>query len=364
MTLRTLLLGSAAALVTVGGAQAADLGAEPVNYVKICDAFGAGYFYAPGTDTCIKLSGHVRFDIDIPGSALTTPPSGSHSFQVHAETAITAATMTEYGPMIGMVNIGFNNPATPATPPGQVYLDSAILSLGPLTAGYFGSNFQPFTQWVRFIKGFGGIGVGDGPSVGTGGLGFNVVNQIGLNWAMGGVGVWIAAEDYSVRGAFNGVTATGNMPDITGGVNFGGGPVAVTVSGGFRDDGLSSYGINAGARIDLGGAGLGGGYLLVAGTYAGNSDTFINGGAGATGAGAYSIFGSLGFDPTSQFSFAVGALYVTNPGAGVDPIDTDVFVNLTFKPVRNFSIAGEVNVDTDGSDPATTGVIRLRRDYP
>ena len=67
MKLKTLLLSSAAAFAVVGGAaaaQAADLSvAEPVDYVKVCDAFGAGYWYIPGTDTCLKIGGLVRMDI-------------------------------------------------------------------------------------------------------------------------------------------------------------------------------------------------------------------------------------------------------------------------------------------------------------
>src|SRR5712672_4546314 len=41
---KSLLLGSAAGLVAVGGAQAADLPvkAKPVEYVKICSLYGAG----------------------------------------------------------------------------------------------------------------------------------------------------------------------------------------------------------------------------------------------------------------------------------------------------------------------------------
>ena len=55
---KSLLLGSAAAFVATAGAQAADLPmrkAAPVEYVKVCDAYGAGFFYIPGTDTCIKV---------------------------------------------------------------------------------------------------------------------------------------------------------------------------------------------------------------------------------------------------------------------------------------------------------------------
>ncbi len=64
MTLfKSLLLGSAAGLVAVAGAQAADLPskkAAPATYVKICDAYGAGFFYIPGSETCVKLGGYVR----------------------------------------------------------------------------------------------------------------------------------------------------------------------------------------------------------------------------------------------------------------------------------------------------------------
>src|SRR5881392_3984204 len=59
---KSLLLGSAAGLIAVAGAQAADLPvkAKPVEYVKICSIYGAGFFYIPGTDTCIKIGGWVR----------------------------------------------------------------------------------------------------------------------------------------------------------------------------------------------------------------------------------------------------------------------------------------------------------------
>ena len=54
MKLKSLLFGSAAVLAAGTGAQAADLPTvEPVEYVRICDAFGTGYFYIPGTDTCL-----------------------------------------------------------------------------------------------------------------------------------------------------------------------------------------------------------------------------------------------------------------------------------------------------------------------
>ena len=30
------------------------------QYVKICSLYGAGFYYIPGTDTCIKLGGYLR----------------------------------------------------------------------------------------------------------------------------------------------------------------------------------------------------------------------------------------------------------------------------------------------------------------
>jgi hypothetical protein len=62
---KSLILGSAAGLVAMSGAQAADLPvkAKAVEYVRICSLYGAGFYYIPGTDTCIKLGGYLRVDV-------------------------------------------------------------------------------------------------------------------------------------------------------------------------------------------------------------------------------------------------------------------------------------------------------------
>ena len=61
---KSLLLGSAAGVVAVAGAQAADLPvkAKPVQYVKICTLYGDGFYYIPGSDTCIRFAGYIRAD--------------------------------------------------------------------------------------------------------------------------------------------------------------------------------------------------------------------------------------------------------------------------------------------------------------
>ena len=58
MNIKSFLLGSAAALLAVSGARAADAvgrgrtGAYRIR--RVCDAYGTGYFYIPGTETCLQ----------------------------------------------------------------------------------------------------------------------------------------------------------------------------------------------------------------------------------------------------------------------------------------------------------------------
>src|ERR1700689_2806037 len=63
--INSLVLGSAAGIVAMSGAQAADLPlkAKAVEFVRVCSLYGAGFYYIPGTDTCIKLSGYLRVDV-------------------------------------------------------------------------------------------------------------------------------------------------------------------------------------------------------------------------------------------------------------------------------------------------------------
>jgi hypothetical protein len=69
MAVRKIMLGSAAGLLAIGGAHAADLPvkAKAVEYVRVCSLYGAGFFYIPGTDTCIKLGGYLRVDTTFNG---------------------------------------------------------------------------------------------------------------------------------------------------------------------------------------------------------------------------------------------------------------------------------------------------------
>src|SRR5271163_4045942 len=73
MTLmKSLLLGSAAGIVAIASAQAADLptrkGAPAAEYVRICSITVNGKpvvgWTLPGSDTCFKLSGYVTGQVE------------------------------------------------------------------------------------------------------------------------------------------------------------------------------------------------------------------------------------------------------------------------------------------------------------
>src|SRR5882762_1627061 len=110
LSIRPLILGTAAGLLAIGGAQAADLPvkAKAVEYVRICSLYGAGFFYIPGTDTCIKLGGYMRIDTTFNGGIYDAPAwSGdigqsnryADYFSARSRMAFTVdtRTATEYG---------------------------------------------------------------------------------------------------------------------------------------------------------------------------------------------------------------------------------------------------------------------------
>jgi hypothetical protein len=122
--IKSLVLGSAAGLVALSGAQAADLPvkAKAVEYVRVCSLYGAGFFYIPGTDTCIKLGGYLRVDTTFNGNTYGGPAwSGDLGqqnryrdyFTSRSRMALTVdtRTATEYGVVrtFGQADFQFNN---------------------------------------------------------------------------------------------------------------------------------------------------------------------------------------------------------------------------------------------------------------
>src|ERR1700753_3071138 len=109
-SIRGLLLGTGAVIFATAGAQAADLPlkAKAVEYVRVCSLYGAGFYYIPGTDTCIKLGGYLRADLNIQGGRSGQPfwngdPGVQDRFvneyNAYSRLAVTldTRTATEYG---------------------------------------------------------------------------------------------------------------------------------------------------------------------------------------------------------------------------------------------------------------------------
>jgi hypothetical protein len=157
MKFKGLLLGSAAALLAVGGAQAADLPvkAKAVEYVKICSLYGAGFYYIPGTDTCIKLGGYLRADMMLGGAGdynfrqglnagsnnrLTDYYHGRARFDMTVDTR----TATEYGVVRTYADLIFSWDTTSVTGSSP-----SAFSTGSATLGLY----HAFIQFAGFTFG-------------------------------------------------------------------------------------------------------------------------------------------------------------------------------------------------------------------
>ncbi|WP_062228999.1 porin [Aureimonas frigidaquae] len=151
MNIKSLLLGSAAALVAVSGARAADAivtaEPEPAEYVRVCDVYGAGFFYIPGTESCLKVSGLVRYQLGFAGneafetSGVESGGGYAASSTVRGRVNFDAREETELGTLRGYVRLQGDTAAQNlgGTTGGNVSVDLAYLQLGGLTAGYYDS---------------------------------------------------------------------------------------------------------------------------------------------------------------------------------------------------------------------------------
>jgi len=115
MNIKSLLLGSAAVLVAATGARAADAiviaEPEPVEYVRVCDTYGSGYFYIPGTETCMRIHGYVRGAVyagdDVYAMSLRGVEQDTYSWMTRAHTRFSTATETELGTLRTYIDARF-----------------------------------------------------------------------------------------------------------------------------------------------------------------------------------------------------------------------------------------------------------------
>jgi len=159
MNIKSLLIGSAAALMAVSGAQAADAivaaEPEPMEYVRVCDAFGTGFFYIPGTETCLKIGGFVRFqtgfgsdnDFGLGGGQSLLRDGGHSDWDsfTRINVNLDARNDTELGTLRSYINVEANAGGVGGT--SDFYIDEAFIELAGFKVGYF------YSWWDSGING-------------------------------------------------------------------------------------------------------------------------------------------------------------------------------------------------------------------
>ncbi len=162
---KSLLLVSAAGLVAVSGAQAADLPvkAKPVEYVKVCSLYGAGFYYVPGTDICLKVGAYFRAEYaygNIGGSLTNldqtgadgqrTRLTGGDNYQQRARAFIflDSRQQTAYGTLRAYFNVGNSNdlPASVGTSAAAIYANRAFIQLAGFTWGIATSYYDFYSS--------------------------------------------------------------------------------------------------------------------------------------------------------------------------------------------------------------------------
>lgn len=189
MNIKSLLLGSAAALVAVTGARAADAivvaEPEPVDYVRVCDVYGKGFYYIPGTETCLSVNGYVRFQVNVAGDPAVNLEGDDYQVgtRVRARLNFDAREETELGTLRAFARVQATN-AQGGSRAGYE-MDQAYIQLGGLLVGYRD------TLWTSGIGGLeDGLLTDSDLVVGD----FNT-NQINYTFAAGGFSATIGLED-------------------------------------------------------------------------------------------------------------------------------------------------------------------------
>ena len=335
MNIKSLLIGSAAALVAFSGAQAADaiVAAEPeaVEYVKVCDAFGTGYFYIPGTETCLKIGGFVRVQLAF---GRGTSAVSDYDVWARAHLDFTAKNDTEFGALTS--HIALEGTASKAGSNG-VYdasdfgLDEAYIDLAGVRAGLF------YSWWDDGLAG--------------------ETDTLATNSLFASVRYTYTGEAFSaglsvdeLTSAPGGVYEDANI-GIAAMVSGAFGPVKATVIGGYDIDSeeFATRGIVS--------ADVGPGAFELAAVYASGKNAYFN-------ESEISLAAAYAFKATDKLKITPAAQYFWDKGFvnGVDGYK----VGLTVDYAITSGLAAKATVnyeDGDNMDGTTTGFLRLQRDF-
>ena len=357
MNIKSLLIGSAAALVAVSGARAADaVVAEPeaVEYVKVCDAYGAGFFYIPGTETCLKIGGYVRYDmnwgrnrgLDSNNDGLGDSWDKFSRFSLQVSTA----SETELGTLRTYVETRFNYGNSKKFNPGadgilgtadDVFagistgssnsLNFAYIELGGLRIGKDESVYTTFAGYAGSVIGDGFVGYGpfDTTLISytfTGGNGFSAI---------------VSLEDDNGQG--------GNyIPDVVVGAKYAAGDFTVTGVVGY-DESLKA----AAGKVRLDGK-VGNVSLFVMGGYGDNTPTSSR---FKTWGGKWALWGgaSVALNDKATFNTEIDYDQAKNFG---------VAANINYAVVPGFNVTTELDyTKSAGAKGQIGGVIRFQRSF-
>jgi len=348
MNIKSLLLGSAAAMVAVSGASAADAiiaaEPEPVEYVRVCDAFGSGYFYIPGTETCLRISGYMRFRV------FSDDDADSYYTLAKAELNFNAKSDTEWGELHGYARIfaqntssaAFDSNVTTTSPAGSygasgssIGLEHAYISVAGLLAGLYDSAWSTTTNGGA--SGYGAHGIY------SLNYGFSTANM--LQYQFGG-GNWFGAVSLEDD---NDVTSW--SPDVIG--RLGGVVGGVTVFGvaGY-DQSASEWGAKLGLNADVGSAGnfrLQGFYASGATSYGANLKAFTASpmtSSAATFTPEWAVLASYEHQITPEFAANIKGEWMSNlyTGANVQT-GADAYIiagGIVWNPLDQFRVRSDV----------------------
>jgi len=280
---KSLLLVSAAGIVAASGAQAADLPvkAKPVEYVKVCSLYGAGFYYIPGTDICMKVGGYIRYQVNGgTGNSISAGPfNGIGGFnnrdvnddisqRVRAVATFDSRQQTAYGTLRTYLLMGFNQDTTagnPTTAPA-VYMTRGFIQIAGFTFGKATSFFDfVATAAVAYNAGFlHNPDTGDGGQIVgsyTAQFGNGVSGTIGIEQSRRKPTVYVSpgtpavlpynfflgvnpASDNLGNGAA--ATATSGLPDIVGNLRIDQAWGSAQVMGAAHNVSSAYYGSNSG----------------------------------------------------------------------------------------------------------------------
>jgi hypothetical protein len=269
--IKSLILGSAAVIAASAGAQAADLPvkAKAVQYVKICSLYGAGFYYIPGTETCIKLGGFIQVDVNINGSNYGQPSWNAasgidvagragdiYTTRTRSQFNIDTRTATEYGVVrtYWSSNFEFSSGTSFNASTGNITMDYGFIQFAGFTFGKAVSGFQ--TPW-------GAYGANNNTSYLLGGYdNATGITQIAYTWQFGnGISAQLGVEDNRIinrspiwnsasgqtaaqqaTGAFTNSAGGNAAPDITGNVRVDQAAFTLQVSGALHQNHALYYG--------------------------------------------------------------------------------------------------------------------------